>query len=356
MAELEKFTDSSIVMLLKHNERKLKNDSNKEINSSRSGLNYSIPCNTTGLSDLDYYKQILGNSYLYGRGSKREEEAVTCCSWVVTLPKEISNYYTLKSNDSITRLNPEKEEAFFQGVHEFISARYGTCFHCSVHYDEGGQPHAHYYIAPRTKIDHDRIHYKTAKTHTAVRTESGRYEFQYRFKTDENGQRILLKNYAKMSDYYDFKISSAEVFNKAELQHFHRDLSDYLRKNQIPGADQVYTGVTGDKNISVRSMKEFTRATGLTLESLKELQINQEKLRDFIREKEFTIADLTEQLKLKDLEISQCKEQIHTLEKSLEVQKEHAIQEPEQTWGKSADWGQKNSSWGTREHIYDKEF
>lgn len=93
MAELEKFTDSSIVMLLKHDERKLKNDSNKEIDSSRSGLNYSIPCNTTGLSDLDYYKQLLGNSYLYGRGSKRE-----CKEQIHTLEKslEIQKEHTIQ--------------------------------------------------------------------------------------------------------------------------------------------------------------------------------------------------------------------------------------------------------------------
>ena len=50
-----------------------------------------------------------------------------------------------------------------------------------------------------------------------------------------------------MSDYYDTKISGADVLNKAELQHFHKDLAEYFKKNNLPGADSIYSGKTDGK-------------------------------------------------------------------------------------------------------------
>ena len=134
MAELEKFTDDGVMMLLKHSDRQLKNDSNKDIVEEKKDLNYSISMERDGLSPREYYKQIKDSSYLYGRGSQREAEAVTCCSWVVTLPKSVSDYSTV-GKDEIKVLNPEAERAFFEGVNQFVSDRYGTVFYNRVHYD-----------------------------------------------------------------------------------------------------------------------------------------------------------------------------------------------------------------------------
>lgn len=290
MAELEKFTDDGVMMLLKHSDRHLKNDSNKDIVEEKKDLNYSIEMERNGLSPREFYKQIKDSSYLYGRGTQREAEAVTCCSWVVTLPKSVSDYSTV-GKDEIKVLNPEAEGAFFDGVNQFVSDRYdGTVFYNRVHYDEGGQPHIHIYFVPQTKLDHDLVHYKTTKTHEAVRTKSGRYEFTYRFKL-ENGERIPLKNYAKMSDYYDTKISGADVLNKAELQHFHGDLAEYLRKNNLPGADSVYSGKTDGKNVSVKSLKEFTKATGITIDELKKNPLSKDELSELLDKTELKPSD-----------------------------------------------------------------
>ena len=58
MAELEKFTDDGVMMLLKHSDRQLKNDSNKDIVEEKKDLNYSISMERNGLSPREYYKQI----------------------------------------------------------------------------------------------------------------------------------------------------------------------------------------------------------------------------------------------------------------------------------------------------------
>ena len=106
MAELEKFTDDGVMMLLKHSDRQLKNDANKDIVEEKKDLNYSIPMERNGLSPREFYKQIKDSSYLYGRGTLKESTSITCASWVVTLPKSVSDYSTI-GKDDIRVLNPE---------------------------------------------------------------------------------------------------------------------------------------------------------------------------------------------------------------------------------------------------------
>lgn len=394
MAELEKYTDDSVMMLLKHVDRQLKNDANKDIVQLKSGLNYSIGITCP---PKERYKQIKDKSYLYGRGTQRESKAITCCSWVVTLPKSVSDYSTV-GKDEIKILNPEAERAFFEGVNRFIAKRYGTVFYNRVHYDEAGQAHIHVYFIPLTKLDHDLVHYKTIKTHDAFKTESGRYEFRYRYKL-ENGEKIPLRNYAKISDSFESKISGADVLNKAELQHFHSDLAEYLKKNQIPGAEDVCNGKTAGKNISVKSMKELKTVTGLSIEELKELQLNRDQLQKIIatkdrnliqllrqmQQKENELTDLHRQMQIKDQQIQSLvessllheEELMHTTEqneqlrtrceqyqKELEEMQEYTenrnlsqieiTEDAKSSWRQNKAWG-KELAWGNQERNYEIE-
>lgn len=295
--------------LLKHDLRKLKNDSNADIDSQWSNLNYAISCNMEGLTDLQYYKKIVEKAYIYGRGSQREADAVTCCSWVVTLPKEISDYGTI-SKERPLRINPEKETAFFQGVYDFIQNRYATCFHAVIHYDEAGQPHGHFFLVPRVAIDHELIRNKTQKTHIAEKLPSGRWQYKVKLCKDSQGNVIPLSNYAKASDSYEWKISAADVFCKAELQNWHKDLSDYLRRLQIPGADYVCNGKTARKNISVKSMKELKALTGLSIEELKELQLNRDQLQKITATKDRNLIQLLRQMQQKENELTDLHRQM----------------------------------------------
>lgn len=367
MANIEKYTDDAIMMLLKHANRQLKNDANKEIITAKSDLNYAIKLDYNGLTSKAFYKQILDGSYLYGRGSKRESKAVTSCSWVITLPKSVSDYSAVE-NDEIKILNPTEENAFFDGVTRFVADRYGTVFYNQVHYDEGGQPHVHIYFVPVTQLDHDQIHYKTRKTHQTIKTDSGRYEFIYQFKLD-NGKKIPLNNYARMSDYYDTKISAADVLNKAELQHFHRDLAAYLKNNNLPGADSVYTGNTDGKNISVKTLKKITKVTGLTIEELKEHPLQKEALAELLAtadikpaerktielinsealinnlEKKLTVMEQT--LETKQKELNKANARVKDMEREKSMDRE---------WGSSA-WGEKTeSAWGSKQTTHVKDW
>lgn len=326
MASIVKFTDTAVCNMLRHNDREILENSNSDIDTSRSDKNYSIPMDHGRLTDFEYYQKIKDERYLYGRGTAREKDAITAAGWVVTCPKEIEG-------DAV------KEQAFFKGVYDFVAARYGeeNIINNAVHYDEGGSPHIHIVFVPTTKLDHDQVQYKTVKTKTAVQTESGRYEYSYRYKKDENGERIPLKNYARMTDYYDEKIAAAEVINKAELQHFHQDLQSYLTSHGIEGA--VVTGTTGGKNMTVKSLKEFTRSTGLTLEDVRDMQMDREQLQvgeqkvaemsADLRSKDALISRLQEALTVRDSTIQNLTNELQAKRSELATTKEASVEKSE---------------------------
>ena len=313
MASVAKFTDKSVCSMIFHNKRLVENPSNPDICSKddpRSKLNYSLPMEHHGLSDYKYYKQLIDKSYLYGKGSSREKDAITACGWVVTLPKEITG-------------DQAKEKAFFQGVFDFCSNRYGkeNIISNSIHYDEGGQPHIHIIFSPITNLDHEQVQFKTQKQKIAIKLESGRYEYPYKFKLDEKGEKIPLKNYARMSDYYDTKIACAEVLNKAELQHFHSDLQSYLTQNGIEGI--VLNSATSNGNMTVKSMKEFTRATGLKIDQLQEMKIEKTVLEEKVLAQNQTITQLSTTVQDRDSQITMLHQTI--LQQHTSVEKVQAV-------------------------------
>lgn len=347
MASVQKFTHDAMCSQKCHVNREYKNPSNQDIAPDRTPLNYSFPMKHNGMDAFSYYKQLIGEKYLYGRGTQREKDAITGCGWVVTLPQEIYG-------------DADKEKEFFAAVYDFISNRYGeeNIITNAIHYDEAGLPHIHVVFCPVTDLDHDVVQNKTIKTSNAIQLESGRYEYTYRFKLDENGDRIPLKNYAHMSDYFDEKIDSNTVLNKAELQHFHTDLQQYLSDNGIDGA--VVNGKTGT-NFSVKELKDFTQRTGLHLQDVQALQGDRTLLESLTQyekqnvELKQTFTSTLEQLSAaqaallaKDNELQIALERIKALETELSQTRSQAIElksaQKEYIWGNDNSWGsiQKN--------------
>lgn len=312
MASTKKFTHDAMSDQNGHVDREHDQPSNTDIDPERTHLNYSFSMSHDGMKPFQYYKQRIGEVYMYGRGTKREKEAVTGCGWIITLPKEIYG-------------DPEKEKAFFKGVYDFIANRYGeeNIINNSVHYDEGGLPHIHVIFSPVTKLDHDMVQYKTKRTKQAVKLESGRYEYRY-IHVDKNGRPVdennpetwvKLNNYARMSDYYDEKVDCNSVLNPIELRNFHPDLQRYLIEKGIDG--KVVTGKTGT-NFTVNELKEFTAKTGLHLDEVKEMmQDNKSLLQSFV-EKNARVVQLEEAMHQKDAVIEALKEEILSRDEAID--------------------------------------
>lgn len=266
MASTKKFTHDAMSAQNGHIERKHESPRNLDIDPERTHLNYSFPmiCDNHQ-KPFEYYKTRVGEVYMYGRGTKREKEAVTGCGWIVTLPQELNG-------------SPEKEKAFFQGVYDFISNRYGeeNIINNCVHYDEGGLPHIHVIFSPITTLNPNMVQYKTRRTKQAVKLPSGRYEYLH-IHVDKSGKSVdeqdpttwvKLTNFDRKTEYYDEKVDCNSVLNPIELKHFHPDLQQYLTDHGIEG--KVITGKTGT-NFTVKEMKDFTAKTGLKINDVKDM-------------------------------------------------------------------------------------
>lgn len=313
MASMKKFTHDAMCDQNGHVDREHANPSNTDIDRKRTYLNYSFPMLHDGTRSFDYYKQRIGEVYLYGRGTRRESKAVTGCGWIVTLPKELKGY-------------SEKEKAFFKGCYDFISNRYGAenIINNAVHYDEAGLPHIHVIFSPITKLDHNMVQFKTKQTKQVVKLKSGRYEFKH-IHVDKNGKIVdendpetwvKLNNYARMSDYYDEKVDCNTVLNKVELRNFHPDLQKYLTENGIEGI--VVTGKTGT-NFTVKELKEFTANTGMHLDEVKELMQDDKSLLESYVKRDAKVTELECMLSEKEIEITKLKEEILSKDKMMDM-------------------------------------
>ena len=133
MASVQKFKQTGIVNILRHNAREVLNPSNQDIDAGRSHENYSLL--QDGRSAYTIYQERKSELYCHGRA-----DVVTLAGWVVTAPQD---------------LPLEQHKAFFEKTHEFLSNRYGAenTVQSIVHQDESGQPHLHYCFIPAT-ADH----------------------------------------------------------------------------------------------------------------------------------------------------------------------------------------------------------
>lgn len=212
MGSIAKFADCAVANQLRHNNRTIKNDRNKDIDSSRTHLNYSLTPERS-CSEYEYYKQRKSELYVYGRSDVK-----TLAGWIITAPKELPQ---------------EDEERFFRSTYEFLENRYGAenVIQATVHYDEGkaekikdkwtgdtigtqlvhGRPHLHFCFIP------------------VVRDTNPRHEQAE-------------------------KICANDLINKRELQRFHTDLQKHLNDDGIEA--KVINGETAREKYTVAQRKK----------------------------------------------------------------------------------------------------
>lgn len=245
MASVEKFTHGAVVNQLRHCNRKIENDNNKDIDPSRMHLNFSLTPERD-MSDLAYYKQRKEELYCYGRADVK-----TMAGWIVTVPTELK-----------TR---EEEIAFFKSTYQFLENRYGkeNVISATVHYDEG-----------KMEKCKDRWGEYIRNENGEIKRELvlGRPHLHFNFipvVDDKNKRHIQTE-----------KICANDRLNRKELQHFHTDLQKHLDKDGIDA--KVITGKTKaqGRNYTVEEMKERYE-TQKELERLREIErkYNQEHRR-----------------------------------------------------------------------------
>ena len=128
MASQKKFTHSAVVNLVRHVERETVNPSNKDIDTTRSHLNYSLSPDR-GMHPYSYYLERKSQLYCF-----RRDNVKTMVGWVVTAPRNLPS---------------EQHQRFFQEIYLFLENRYGleNTVLAVVHQDES-QPHLHFLFIP----------------------------------------------------------------------------------------------------------------------------------------------------------------------------------------------------------------
>lgn len=203
MAHLEKYNRSQLGHILKHDSRAKDQNGNyikfgnEEIDTSRTHLNYNLHERKDGLSDYEFVKN-RAMEFL-AKNVRNREDINWVGSWVITLPESL---HTSSEAD---------KRKFFEVCHDFLGKRYGfdNIVGAYVHMDET-TPHMH------TKI-------------TPVRYDEKKNKYRH---------------------------SAKDMFNRADLKSFHKDLS--VRLEREFGFDVgVYENKREDERLPNKSIKEL---------------------------------------------------------------------------------------------------
>jgi len=191
MAHLKKNTRGAVPGLAVHFERKTDHHTNKEIDVSKSYLNQDLM--TDGSDMLSRFNARLNDVYCMKR-----DDVKALATWIVTLPEELAE------------APYEQQSAFFEATNNFLNDRYGqeNAVAAVVHYDET-TPHLHYAFVPVVFDD-------------------------------------------KKSRY---KVSAKEVLTRHDLQIFHDDLDQHLKK-VLPFYEH---GILNNKTLPFENVAEIKK-------------------------------------------------------------------------------------------------
>lgn len=137
VARMEKMKSDNLVGIGNHNQRRFSNHSNKDIDVSKSHLNYDI------LDKVKSYKTDIEEYINANKSSKRavRKDAVLVCEWIIT-----------SDSDFFESMSPADTREYFQTAIDFFAERYGSknLMYAQVHLDER-TPHMHLGIVPFDK-------------------------------------------------------------------------------------------------------------------------------------------------------------------------------------------------------------
>ena len=253
MAALEKFSQTSMVNMLRHIERDIQYPKNADIDFSKSHLNYSLSPDR-GMKSYEYLKKRLSELHYIKRADVK-----LLAGWVVTAPKELEKRYEYK---------------FFKETYNFLIARYGeeNCIHCDVHRDESGESHMHFYFIPVVK---NKVAPMNPKKAAALKLKNEHPEYTYTQLSEIIGcSRSTLHGWLKEGEVPMLKrekVCANERLNKKELQTFHPDLQRHLTKRGLKV--NVNSGITKKQggNMTVEQLKaqrEHLMKHGVNVEGL----------------------------------------------------------------------------------------
>ena len=342
MASIEKYDmDIDVLYQLNHDFRSSpKPPRNTEIVPELTKNNYFLSPENHGRSAkacMNYYRELLNNSYIFGKNSDRN--IVRCLQWAIQAPSDLA---------------PEKKRDFFEACYEYLNNIYGeqNCVAAVVHTDEImkdkhnnriSKDHLHYLTVPR--IANEKYLSKENKFKEGISklydlglaTEKEKVQqifssikqFYSKDLSKNETIRKLTKelgckyeearriyNCVVVKDSQAYKMKLKAKTSRKQLHEFHPGLQKFLEERGIHCTVSFKSqGLEREASFTVAEAKTVTRVTGLSVEEIKDLEVENEKLH----------------------------EQVTMLSKEIENTKEH---EKTSGWGDTSDWGKNR---GTKE-------
>ena len=189
MANFQKYTRGSIHNLFAHFDRTLSNNSNKEIDSSRTHFNYNLAPHS--MNQNDFLDKRLSEIKVLKR-----DNVNVLTTWIITLPKDFTG----------------NQKDFFKASYDFLAKKYGekNVVSAWVHLDET-QPHLHFAFIP-VVVDKKKGIEKCSAKECVTKVDLQKFHPELQnYLTSELGQEVHILNGATVNGNATIKELKAET-------------------------------------------------------------------------------------------------------------------------------------------------
>lgn len=236
VARMQKMKVGNLTGIENHNRRKTKNHSNRDIDVTKSHLNFDL----VGNSDT-YHKNIMG--YINeNKASKRaiRKDAVVVNEWLVT---SSAAFFEGMEDDEIRR--------YFEVSKDFFASEFGeeNVRYAQVHMDEK-TPHMHMGIVPfdeDMKLSSKRV--VTKQKLIAIQDKLPVYMQEHGFDV-QRGEKQSQRNHLSVSEYKDAKEKAKE------LEVNNQSIYDRIYDEAVKNARQVYMDQKKEEERKIENQRE----------------------------------------------------------------------------------------------------
>lgn len=314
VARMQKMKAGNLGGAYKHNERVFETHSNKDIDPSRSHLNYELTDRDRSVSYEKQIKDYVNENKISNRAIRKD--AVLCDEWIITSDKAF-----------FEKLDQEQTRAFFETAKKYFAENYGEAniAYASVHLDES-TPHMHMGVVPfeNGKLSSKAMFGREELKH--IQEDLPRYMNSHGFNLD----RGELNSQAKHKTVAEFKQEMADRELKEELlEKHHAPLFIDERTGELNNDTEMFwqEKEIADRFNSQSPIRETTNQEKMDWlrkqyqEDLNKLELAKKLLEDEIgalnevlREKVDELAKINSRASESLSELSEVEEYINTLE------------------------------------------
>ena len=224
VARMEKMKSGNLTGIGNHNQRKTKNHSNKDIDKTRSHLNYDL------LNRTENYKTDIENFINENKSTQRavRKDAVLINEWIIT-----------SDQDFFKDLNADEREKFFISSKDYFAEKFGdkNIRYAKIHLDET-TPHMHLGIVPfdkENKLSAKRVFNRQALRD--VQEELPNYLQELGFKI-ERGQKGSERKNLTIPEFKEMKEKQKELESKnrlieSEIKKNENQLLNYIQEMNV---------------------------------------------------------------------------------------------------------------------------